>query len=158
MLGVGALDAADATLTICFAVLLSFMKGINGAEEKDPVAAFQQMTGKEPSVILECVGLPGMFQRVIDMAPPRSTLVAVGTCMEEESFTVLKAAQKYLTVQFHFGYEQCDIEYIVGAMAMAMGNIDPSPLLSSKTTLEELPTTFARLMEPNAECKVVVCP
>ena len=68
----------------------------------------------------------------------------------------IEAAQKYLTVQFHFGYEQSDIEYVVGAMAM--GNIDPSPLLSSKTTLEELPATFARLMEPNAECKVVVCP
>jgi (R,R)-butanediol dehydrogenase / meso-butanediol dehydrogenase / diacetyl reductase len=129
---------------------------INGAEEKDPVAAFRQMTGKEPSVIFECVGLPGMFQRVIDMAPPRSTVVAVGTCMEEESFTVIEAAQKYLTVQFHFGYEQSDIEYVVGAMAL--GNFDPSPLLSSKTTLEELPATFARLMEPNAECKVVVCP
>jgi (R,R)-butanediol dehydrogenase/meso-butanediol dehydrogenase/diacetyl reductase len=129
---------------------------INGAEEKDPVAAFRQMTGKEPSVIFECVGLPGMFQRVIDMAPSRSTVVAVGTCMEEESFTVIKAAQKYLSVQFHFGYEQSDVEYVIGAMAM--GSIDPSPMLSSRTTLEELPATFARLMEPNSECKVVVCP
>ena len=48
---------------------------INGAEEKDPVAAFKRMTGKTPSVIFECVGLPGMFQRVIDMAPPRSRVV-----------------------------------------------------------------------------------
>jgi threonine dehydrogenase-like Zn-dependent dehydrogenase len=129
---------------------------INGAEEKDPVAAFKQMTGKEPSVIFECVGLPGMFKRVIDMAPPRSRVVAVGTCMKEESFTVIEAAVKYLTVQFHFGYEQSDVEYVVGAMAM--GSIDPSPMLSSRTSLEELPATFARLMEPNAECKVVVCP
>ncbi len=129
---------------------------IDASEHQDPVVAFEQMTGKKPAVIFECVGLPGMFKRVIEMAPPRARIVAVGTCMEEEGFTVLQAAQKKLTCSFHLAYEQTDIEYALEAMAM--GNIDPSPLLSNRISLEELPSMFARLMEPNSECKVVVCP
>lgn len=129
---------------------------IDASQEQDPVAAFIKMTGKEPTVIFECVGLPGMFKRIVDMAPLNTRVIVTGTCMEEESFTVVDAALKRLECVFHFGYGQADVEHTL--TCMAVGSIDPSPLLTNKTTLDELPETFADLMKPNAECKVVVCP
>jgi 2-desacetyl-2-hydroxyethyl bacteriochlorophyllide A dehydrogenase len=129
---------------------------IDASQSKDPVATFVEQTGVAPSVIFECVGLPGMFQRVIDMAPLRSRVVMTGTCLESESFTVVQAAQKYLDVQFTYAYDEDDIATVLDIMAS--GSIDPSPMLSNRTSLDDLPQTIERMLSPNAECKVVVCP
>jgi threonine dehydrogenase-like Zn-dependent dehydrogenase len=129
---------------------------IDASQTKDPAATFVEQTGVEPSVIFECVGLPGMFQRVIDMAPLRSRVVMVGTCLESESFTVVQAALKHLDVQFTYAYDAADIASVLEIIAS--GSIDPSPMLSNRTSLDDLPQTIERMLSPNDECKVVVFP
>lgn len=41
---------------------------------------------------------------------------------------------------------------------MDAGHVDPKILISSVVTLDDLPTTFARLRGPNNEIKVHVAP
>ena len=129
---------------------------IDASQTSDPVATFAEQTGVQPAVIFECVGLPGMFQRVINMAPLRSRVVMAGTCMESENFTVVQAALKHLDIQFTYGYDDADISYVFEKIVN--GSIDPSPMLSSRSSLDELPAIFERMLSPNAECKVVVFP
>ena len=129
---------------------------IDARQDRDPVAAFSARTGAPPTVILECVGLPGMFQQLIDAAPPRCRLVMAGTCLQQESFTVVKAAVKYLDVRFTYGYDAGDISEVFGLIAS--GGIDPSPMLSGTTSLGDLPSVMERMLSPNDECKVVLLP
>lgn len=129
---------------------------IDARKDQDPVAAFIRETGESPTVIIECVGLPGMFQRLIDAAPLRSRIVMAGTCLEQESFTVVQAAMKYLDVRFTYGYDAEDIATVFGFIAR--GEIDPSPMLSGTTSLDDLPDVMTRMLTPNDECKVIVLP
>ncbi len=129
---------------------------IDATKVTDPVAEFKQQTGKEPDVIFECVGIAGMFSKIIEMAPKYSTVVMAGTCLEPEEFNVAKAAEKYLTCMFHLGYEQPDIEYVIELLAM--GKIDPSILITNRVNLQETPEMFEKLKQQNSECKVLIVP
>ena len=127
---------------------------INAMEHADPVAQFRAVTGKEPTVIFECVGLPGILQQIIGFAPPKARIMVSGTGMQPEEITVVEAAVKHLDFSFTFGYDVEEITYILEALAL--GQIDPSPLLSSEVSLDELPAMFEKLKQPNDECKVVL--
>ena len=41
---------------------------------------------------------------------------------------------------------------------IATGRVDPSPLISHRITLEELPAAFEALRRPTDQCKVMVLP
>lgn len=129
---------------------------IDATHEQDPVAAFTERTNKVPKAIFECVGLPGMFQRLIDMAPRDAHLVFVGVCMEPEQVSVLSATTKELTCSFSFAYQQEEVDYILEALTI--GAIDPTPLITKKTGFQELSNTFEYMKQPNAECKVLFMP
>lgn len=129
---------------------------IDAKEEEDPVAAFTRQTGKVPRVIFECVGLPGMYQRIIDIAPKGAHLVIVGVCMVPEEFSVISASFKQLTCSFSIAYEQAEIDYILESLAL--GAINPEPLISKRTGFDEFCDTFEYLKTPNAECKVLFSP
>jgi len=129
---------------------------IDAAREQDPVAVFTARTHKVPKAIFECVGLPGMFQRVIDMAPKNTHLVFVGVCMEPEEISVLSATAKELTCSFSLAYEQEEVDYILEALAI--GTIDPTPLITKKIGFQEFSDTFEYMKQPNADCKVLFMP
>jgi (R,R)-butanediol dehydrogenase/meso-butanediol dehydrogenase/diacetyl reductase len=42
--------------------------------------------GRRPSVIFECVGVPGMIQQCIGIAPTFSKIVVVGVCDQPDTF------------------------------------------------------------------------
>jgi len=127
---------------------------IDATEHADPVAAFKAATGQEPTVIFECVGLPGILKQIINFAPPNARIMVSGTGMKPEEITVVDAALKHLQLSFTFGYEAEEITWILEALAK--GEIDPSPLLSTGVSLNELPAMFETLKQPNSECKVVM--
>lgn len=129
---------------------------IDAKVEEDPVAAFTRETGKVPRVIFECVGLPGMYQRMIDMAPKDAHLVLVGVCMVPEEFSVISASFKQLTCSFSIAYEQAEIDYVLEALAL--GAINPEPLISKRTGFHAFSETFEYLKKPNSECKVLFSP
>ena len=63
-------------------------------------AAFAAAAGGPPDLIFECVGVPGMLQRMVELAPPRGRIVVVGVCMEEDRLRPRMAIRKELSLRF----------------------------------------------------------
>ena len=128
---------------------------IDASTDPDPVAEFERVTGRRPTVIFECVGRP-LLHRLIEMAPPGAQLVLVGTGMQEERFTVLSAAMKRLRMTFTLGYEPGDFDFVL--RMLGSGRISVDPLVTATVGLDEAPAMFAQLGQPNEHCKVLITP
>lgn len=128
---------------------------IDGAKFADPVAEYEQRTGRKPSVIFECVGRP-MIARLIEIAPPHAHLVLVGTGMQPENFTVLSAALKRLRMTFPLAYEPADFEFVL--RMLAAGRVTVDGLVTATVGLDEVPAMFEKLGKPNDHCKVLITP
>ncbi len=128
---------------------------IDARSDPDPVAEYQRLTGRTPSVIFECVGRP-MIHHLIEIAPAGAQLVLVGTGMQEENFTVLSAAMKRLRMTFTLGYEPGDFDFVL--RMLSSGRISTDPLVTATVSLDEAPEMFELLGKPNDHCKVLITP
>lgn len=128
---------------------------IDAAHCADPVAAYEQQTGRKPSVIFECVGRP-MIARLIDIAPPGAHLVLAGTGMQPENFTVVSAALKRLRMTFPLAYEVADFHFAQRMLANRRVTVDG--IVTATVSLEETPAMFESLSKPNDHCKVLITP
>ncbi|CAB1079410.1 hypothetical protein JY97_10595 [Alkalispirochaeta odontotermitis] len=129
---------------------------IDAGQETDVIAAFETESGTRPGIIFEAVGVPGLIQRCIEMAKPRTKIVVVGVCQQADLFEPLQCTLKALDLIFPFGYSVSDYEFILELMQQ--GRITASPLISHKISLEQLPEMFEKLRKPADECKVIVQP
>lgn len=108
------------------------------------------------AVIFECVGAPGMLQSIIEGAPPLSRIVAVGVCMQRDSFEPAIAINKELGVEFAFAYSQ--EEFSATLHRIAEGMIDVRHIMSEEIALDQIPSAFARLSSAPNLVKVIVKP
>ena len=82
-----------------------------GAHEVvDPAAepafeAWRRVGGARPLVVFEAVGVPGMIDEVLRVAPTGSRVVVVGVCMQPDTITPFFGISKELNVQFVLGYD-----------------------------------------------------
>ena len=129
---------------------------IDGNEELDVIAAFERKTGRQPTVIFEAVGVPGMIQRCITLAEPARRLGVVGLCQETDKFEPMDCILKALQLIFTFGYSNDDYAYILELLSR--GRLHASPLISQTIRLEELPAMFERMKKTTDQIKVVVEP
>ena len=129
---------------------------IDGNQHADPVEEFERLTGRQPTVIVEAVGIPGMIQRCIAMAPKESRIVVVGLCMKPDQFEPMQCILKSLKLIFAFGYSVEDYAEIV--KLLGQGRITAKPLISHRIGLEELPAMFESMRRPTDQIKVIVKP
>jgi len=129
---------------------------IDAAGGIDVVAEFENKTGRQPSVIFEAVGAPGMIQRCIEMAQTESRIVVVGVCQESDTFEPVQCILKSLQMIFAYGYTTRDFAYILELLDA--GRITARPLISHRVNLEELPLAFEALRRPTDQIKVIVQP
>ncbi|MDZ7728893.1 MAG: zinc-binding dehydrogenase [Dehalococcoidia bacterium] len=108
-----------------------------------------------PSVVFECVGVPGTLQSAMELVQMRGRVVVAGVCMEEDRVRPMVGTNKQLNVSFVLGYSAA--EYNEALAALTDGSIDPSPMITRTVSLEELPDAFHALSDPR-ECKVVLVP
>lgn len=128
---------------------------IDVTSSKDPVAQFERQTGRKPSVIFECVGRP-MLAKLIEMAPPNTHLVMVGTGMQPENFTVVSAALKRLRMSFPLAYVPSDFHFV--QRMLEAGRMTVDGLVTATVSLDEGPAIFEKLGKPNDHCKVLITP
>jgi (R,R)-butanediol dehydrogenase/meso-butanediol dehydrogenase/diacetyl reductase len=124
--------------------------------DSDVGDTFAALTGRRPSLVVECVGVPGLLQHATDVAAVDATVVVAGVCMAPDIITPLTAMTKELDVRFAFYYELRD--YLTAIDLIARGRIDPLPLVTSEVTLDDAPRAFAELKHPSDECKVLITP
>ena len=122
----------------------------------DVAAAFREAAGGPPDALNQSVGVPGMQQRGIEMAPPRGRIVVVGVCMQEDRIRPRMAIRKELTLSFAFAYTRADFEAVLGHLGS--GALRARDFVTATIGLEAHPETFEALRRPGDAVKVLVDP
>jgi (R,R)-butanediol dehydrogenase/meso-butanediol dehydrogenase/diacetyl reductase len=120
------------------------------------IPAFERLAGRAPDVIIECVGVPGMIQSVIDLSQPEGRVVIAGVCMHSDQILPVSAIVKDLRVRFVSYYRRADFGYTLDMLRA--GRIRPQPMITDVIGLPELPAAFEALRRPSTQCKVIVRP
>lgn len=110
----------------------------------------------KPSVIFECVGVPGVIQSIFEAAPQNARVVIVGVCMETDQQKPMFAIFKELSVQYVVG---CTPEEFAQSLELiSSGKVDAGAMITGKVGLGEVAGAFDELASPNRHTKIVVEP
>jgi threonine dehydrogenase-like Zn-dependent dehydrogenase len=112
--------------------------------------------GSSGPVIFECVGLPGMIDRLMEDAPMMSRLVVVGMCIEPDSFRPVLGILKQIDVRFTTSYNPGEFRDTLHMMAG--GAVDPAPLITGTVGLPGVAAAFTALENPEHHAKILIDP
>lgn len=129
---------------------------IDAGSGADVAEQFAELTGAEPDAVIEAVGRPGMLNAAIAAVRPHGTVVTGGVCMEPDSFDHLLAYFKEPQIRTARVYTKDENRFILEMIAS--GRIDPTPMISHRIGLDDLPDVFEALRTPTDQCKVMVMP
>jgi threonine dehydrogenase-like Zn-dependent dehydrogenase len=107
-------------------------------------------------VIFECVGMPGVIERIIDGAPLFSRVVVVGVCVGVDQITPAMAVNKEIDLRFVVGYTP--LEFRDTLHMLAEGDVDPGPLITGTVGLDGVDTAFTALGSPDVHAKILIDP
>jgi len=124
--------------------------------EVPAIEAWRKIDGKKPLVIFEAVGVPGMIQQAMRMAPKDARILIVGACMQEDHMHPMLGIGKELSLQFVLGYSP--IEFGNALTAIAEGKVDLSPLITGRVGIDDVPQAFKDLGDPEQHAKILVMP
>lgn len=124
--------------------------------EMPAIEAWRKIDGKKPLVIFEAVGVPGMIEQAMRMAPKDSRILIVGACMQEDHMHPMLGIGKELSLQFVLGYSP--IEFGNALTAIAEGKVDLSPLITGRVGIDGVPQAFKDLGDPEQHAKILVMP
>jgi threonine dehydrogenase-like Zn-dependent dehydrogenase len=119
-------------------------------------AELARVAAGRTAVIFECVGVPGMLQRILKDAPIGARVVVAGVCMEDDLIRPMLAISKEINLQFVLGY--LPNEFADSLNAIADGKIDVAPLITGRVGLDKVAWAFDELGHPDAHAKIVVEP
>jgi threonine dehydrogenase-like Zn-dependent dehydrogenase len=108
------------------------------------------------SVVFECVGVPGVIQRILTGAPPCSKVIVAGLCMQQDTFHPSYAILKEIDLTFciSFTFE----EYGQSVAHLAAGDLEVDALITSRVDLAGVSDAFARLDDPERDAKIIIEP
>ena len=112
--------------------------------------------GLRPGVIFECVGVPGIIQRILEGAPRSARIVVVGVCMEVDKIEPFFAISKELNLQFVLGYTP--EEFALTLHHLAEGMIDGSSVITGRVGVSDVKQAFSDLASPERHAKILVEP
>ena len=124
--------------------------------EVPAIEAWRKIDGKKPLVIFEAVGVPGMIEQAMRMAPKDARILIVGACMQEDHMHPMLGIGKELSLQFVLGYSP--IEFGNALTAIAEGKVDLSPLITGRVGIDGVPQAFKDLGDPEQHAKILVMP
>jgi threonine dehydrogenase-like Zn-dependent dehydrogenase len=120
------------------------------------IEAWRAADGVRTLVIFEAVGVPGMIDELLRVAPTQSRIVIVGVCMQPDSITPMFGIGKELNLQFVLGYTP--EEFARSLHLLAEGTVDASALITAKVGLDGVKGAFAELGNPERQTKILVEP
>ena len=124
--------------------------------ETTAIEAWRRIDGVRPLVIFEAVGVPGMIEQAMRMAPRGARILVVGVCMQADTFHPLLAIGRELNLQFVLAYEPT--EFAAALDALADQRVDLSPWITGTVAVDAVPQAFADLANPEAHAKILVVP
>jgi threonine dehydrogenase-like Zn-dependent dehydrogenase len=124
--------------------------------ETPAIEAWRKADGKKPLVIFEAVGVPGMIEQAMRMAPKDARILIVGACMQEDRVHPMLGIGKELSLQFALGYSP--LEFGSALTSIAEGKVDLAPLITGRVGIDDVPQAFRDLGNPEAHAKILVMP
>ncbi|WP_176594379.1 zinc-binding dehydrogenase [Sphingobium sp. EM0848] len=112
--------------------------------------------GPSGPVVFECVGVPGILDRLITGAPAMSRIVVVGGCLEPDTFHPITALIKEVDLRFSVGYNPGEFRDTLHMLAE--GKIDPTPFLTGTVGFAGVEAAFDALGQPERHAKVLIDP
>jgi (R,R)-butanediol dehydrogenase/meso-butanediol dehydrogenase/diacetyl reductase len=109
-----------------------------------------------PSLVLECVGLPGLADQAAAVAALDGRVVVVGVCMAEDRYVPYTSMAKELDWRFAFYYCRADVEATVAALAD--GSLPGADLVTGEVDLIEAGARFDALKAGTDDTKVLIRP
>ncbi|HET7691348.1 MAG TPA: zinc-binding dehydrogenase [Nocardioidaceae bacterium] len=107
-------------------------------------------------VVFECVGVPGMIDRVVSDAPLATRVVVVGVCMGNDTIRPAMAINKEIDLRFVLGYTPLDFRDALHLLAE--GKVDAAPLVTGEVGLSGVEAAFAALADPETHAKILIDP
>lgn len=126
------------------------------ASRENVAGAFHKEAGAPPDVIFECVGVPGLLQQCIMMAPARSRITIVGVCMQPDTILPVMAVIKELDLQFVIAYCKGDFQFILDMLDAERIAVDS--MVTDVVGFEDFSQAFEALKQPTSQCKVMLEP
>ena len=120
------------------------------------IEAWRRVDGNKPLVIFEAVGVPGMIEQAMRMAPKDARILIVGACMQEDRVHPMLGIGKELSLQFALAYSP--IEFGNALNSIAEGKVDLSPLITGRVSIDDVPRAFRELGNPEVHAKILVTP
>jgi threonine dehydrogenase-like Zn-dependent dehydrogenase len=107
-------------------------------------------------VVFECVGTPGMIDRIMAESPIGSRVVVVGVCMSTDHFRPVLGINKELDLRFVFGYTPLDFRDALNRLAR--GSMPAARLVTGEVGLPGVAAAFDALAHPGTHAKILVDP
>ncbi|HSW11455.1 MAG TPA: zinc-binding dehydrogenase [Solimonas sp.] len=107
-------------------------------------------------VIFECVGVPGVLQKILEGAPMLSRVVVVGVCMQADTIEPALAINKEIELRFVLGYTP--LEYRDALHMIAEGEVACGHMLTGTVGLEGVSAAFDALRDPERHAKILIDP
>ena len=128
-----------------------------GADEVvDPAPAMPAERWRASTIVFECVGVPGVIDRIMTGVTRGSRLVIVGVCMEPDTILPLRGISKELNLQFVLGYDA--EEFAATLRHIAEGAMTTAPLVTGKVGVGGVAGAFDELASPERHAKILVEP
>jgi (R,R)-butanediol dehydrogenase/meso-butanediol dehydrogenase/diacetyl reductase len=109
-----------------------------------------------PDVVFECVGVPGMLTKAIEIVRARGTVMILGNCMKPDSLVPSLVMFKQLRLQGSMVYSRREFEIV--AEILDAGHVEARTMITDTVPLAELPNAFEALRRPTYQCKTLVDP
>jgi threonine dehydrogenase-like Zn-dependent dehydrogenase len=122
--------------------------------ETPAIDAWRKIAGLRQLVIFEAVGVPGMINEAMRVAPRHARIVIVGACMQQDRIYPMLGIGRELNLQFVLGYEPG--EFGDALTAIADGRVDLAPWITARVGIDDVPQAFADLSNPEAHAKILV--
>jgi len=156
MRGIGPIVVADYSAKRRELAALLGADAVVDPREESAIKAWKRIDGSRQLVIFEAVGVPGMIQQAMQMAPRHARILVVGACMQEDRFHPMLALGREINIQFALAYEPA--EFAASLQAIAEGRIDLTPWHTGTVGVDGVPQAFADLGNPEQHAKILVVP
>ena len=124
--------------------------------ETTAIEAWRKIDGIRQLVIFEAVGVPGMINEAMRVAPRNTRILIVGACMQADQIFPMLGIGRELNLQFVLGYEPAEFTHALNAIADQ--RVDLSPWITGIVDIDGVPQAFADLSNPEAHAKILVKP
>ena len=120
------------------------------------IDVWARLAGSRSVTVFEAVGVPGMIDQAMRMAPRHSEILVVGACMQSDRMFPMVGITRELAVRFALGYTA---EEFAGSLrSIAEGEVDLAPLITGRIGIDGVPGAFDDLADPERHAKILVTP